>query len=489
MISIVKNNFIGFASLLFILVNVFFIYNEIYYFCFFPIAVILIYLTVFKLDYILLALVFCTPLSFNLEAVSAGGFGLYIPTEPILLMLLMLYFFKIFYKKNNNLNTYWRHPISFIILFQLTWIFLTCFSSEYPIVSFKFLLSRLWFVIPIFFLGIHFFKKGIDYIYAFLWAFLIPLTIILIYTLANHAANGFSEEAGHWVMWPFFKDHTSYGAIIALFIPIVIGMMTDSKRSIYSKNILYVVFLIFCIALYYSYTRAAWVSVIAALFVYLLFVFKIKFKWLLSVGLIIGSLIIVNFNELSFLLAKNNAEHTTEDFNERIESISNVSSDASNLERFNRWNSAIRMFQERPIQGWGPGTYAFCYAPFQDSKDLTIISTNFGDGGNAHSEYLGPLAEQGLFGMLLMILLVIVFFYKASMLYIHASNPALKRLVMMILLGMVTYFTHGILNNYLDTDKASVPVWGIMAMVVAIDLFYDKEEKHKTIDTNSSLNY
>ena len=90
----------------------------------------------------------------------------------------------------------------------------------------------------------------------------------------------------------------------------------------------------------------------------------------------------------------------TEDFNERIESISNVSSDASNLERFNRWNSAIRMFQERPIQGWGPGTYAFCYAPFQDSKDLTIISTNFGDGGNAHSEYLGPLAEQGLFGML-----------------------------------------------------------------------------------------
>ena len=188
-------------------------------------------------------------------------------------------------------------------------------------------------------------------------------------------------------------------------------------------------------------------------------------------------------------MAKNNAEHTTEDFNERIESISNVSSDASNLERFNRWNSAIRMFQERPIQGWGPGTYAFCYAPFQDSKDLTIISTNFGDGGNAHSEYLGPLTEQGLFGMLLMILLVIVFFYKASMLYIHASNPALKRLVMMILLGMVTYFTHGILNNYLDTDKASVPVWGMMAMVVAIDLFYDKEEKYKTIDTNSSLNY
>ena len=377
MINILKNKHIGLASFLFVLLNVFLIYNEFYYFCLFPLILYVLYLTIFNLEHLFLLVVFCTPLSFNLEAFSAGGIGLYLPTEPILLMLLGIYLFKITYDKNNNLNTFWRHPISIIILAQLAWIFLTSIASEYPIISFKFFLSRLWFVIPVFFLGIHFFKKGLDHIYAFIWVFLIPLSIVLIYTLTNHAAHGFSEEAGHWVMWPFFKDHTSYGAIIALFIPIIIGMMTDPKRSIYSKNILYIVFTIFCIALFYSYTRAAWVSVIAALLVYLLFVFKIKFKWLLSTGLILVSLILLNFNELSFMLQKNNAEHTTEDFNERVESMSNITSDASNLERFNRWNSAIRMFQERPITGWGPGTYAFCYAPYQDSKDLTIISTNF----------------------------------------------------------------------------------------------------------------
>ena len=36
-----------------------------------------------------------------------------------------------------------------------------------------------------------------------------------------------------------------------------------------------------------------------------------------------------------------------------------------------------------------------CVCISKDHKDLTIISTNFGDGGNAHSEYLSPLAEQG----------------------------------------------------------------------------------------------
>ena len=108
---------------------------------------------------------------------------------------------------------------------------------------------------------------------------------------------------------------------------------------------------------------------------------------------------------------KNDAEHTTENFSERLESMSNVSTDASNLERLNRWNSAIQLFKERPILGWGPGTYAFVYAPFQDASDLTIISTNFGDGGNAHSEYLGPLSEQGILGLIFIIGIVFTFFY------------------------------------------------------------------------------
>ena len=45
--------------------------------------------------------------------------------------------------------------------------------------------------------------------------------------------------------------------------------------------------------------------------------------------------------EISYLVQKNDAEHTTENFSERVESMSNISSDASNLERLNRWNCAI----------------------------------------------------------------------------------------------------------------------------------------------------
>ena len=87
--------------------------------------------------------------------------------------------------------------------------------------------------------------------------------------------------------------------------------------------------------------------------------------------------------------------------------MSNISTDASNLERLNRWSCALQMFQEKPFLGFGPGTYQFLYAPYQKSSMKTVISTNFGEKGNAHSEYLGPLSEQGFLGAIFVFVLVL----------------------------------------------------------------------------------
>ncbi|MCT4582163.1 MAG: O-antigen ligase family protein [Flavobacteriales bacterium] len=476
MLSFIQNRWVYIVGILFSILNAYLFYKDFYFLSLLPFALIVIYGAFFNLDKLLLFTVFCTPLSLNLEQLDIGGIGAYLPTEPILFGIMCIFLFKLFFKEKEKANPVLKHPITLAILFHLFWVFITAITSEIPLVSFKFLLTRLWFIIPIYFLGIQIFKHNFKNISAFIWAYLIPLTVVLLVTVIKHAGHGFSEEAGHWIMSPFFKDHTSYGAIIALFYPIVVSLFLDQERTAISRALIGVILLIFTVALFYSYTRAAWLSVVGAFMVYLLFVFKIKFKYLLYLGLVLGSFIILNFTELMYMLQKNDAEHTTENFSERIESMSNMSTDASNLERLNRWSCAIRMFEERPVFGWGPGVYSFQYAPFQDPADLTIISTNFGTGGNAHSEYLGPLAEQGVLGALSMILLVIAIFYTASKRYIELEDKAIKRILMMVMLGLVTYFTHGVLNNYLDTDKASVPVWGFAAIIVSIDLFYKKEK-------------
>jgi O-antigen ligase len=129
------------------------------------------------------------------------------------------------------------------------------------------------------------------------------------------------------------------------------------------------------------------------------------------------------------------------------------------------------MFKERPFLGFGPGTYAFEYARFQEPENMTIISTNFGDGGNAHSEYLGPMAEMGVLGLVTFLLVVAAIFYKGITLYIQwpKENREMKVLLLSMNLALVTYFVHGVLNNYLDTDKAAIPIWGICACFIALD--------------------
>lgn len=307
-------------------------------------------------------------------------------------------------------------------------------------------------------------------IYKFFWLLVISMIVIMSYTLIRHYTYGFGEKEGHWVMEPFYKDHTIYGAGVAMNFFFILGLIRSKKHSPLVFLLLLIFMTINLLALYFSYTRGAWLSVVFALCVWIAIVYKIKFRYLLATVSVIGILLFFSWDALQIRLSKNRAEHTTEDFSERLQSASNITSDASNLERLNRWDAAWRMFQERPVFGFGPATYAFEYAPYQDPENLTIISTNFGDGGNAHSEYLGPLAETGFIGFLTVLLFVGLLFYCGIKLYINmaAGDQELRILLLFGILAASTYFFHGLLNNYLDTDKAAVPIYGLCALIIAL---------------------
>jgi putative inorganic carbon (hco3(-)) transporter len=463
---------------LFLVANLYYTYRGDIILNAIPIAFILLYTAFYHFDKLFLFVIFFTPLSINIEEFVSAQVGLFLPTEPLLFGMLLLIVFNQL-RKNQFDSRFLKHPITLIFIAQLLWILLTSITSTHPEVSFKFLLTKLWFIIPIYFYGTLFFKNEKN-IYRFLSLFIASLTIVVIYTLFNHALNGFDEESGHWVMFPFFKDHTSYGAILALIYPPLFGLLFAKKHGPLMRLTLISLILLFGFAIFMSYTRAAWLSIVGALLVYLLIRFKIQFKYLAGIGVIGIIYIAFSWTAIMHNLERNNSEHATDNVDERIESIANISTDASNLERLNRWGSAIRMWQEKPILGWGPGTYAFEYAPFQLSSGKTIISTNSGNMGNAHSEYLGPLSEQGLMGMLLMILLVIYIIYTGITLYIRMPHQEMRLIMLTLLLGLITYFAHGILNNYLDTDKASIPVWGFTAIIVMLDLKYPRVRKKVT---------
>ena len=191
-------------GVLFLCLNLLFTYKDFYFLNLLPIVLLVAFAALFALDKLFLFVVFCTPLSLNLEQLNMGGIGMYLPTEPILFGIMLLFLYKQFFGNIKRDTRTLNHPITLAILFNLSWIFITSLTSEDPLISFKFLLSRMWFIVPIYFFGIWFFRKGVKNMYAFLWMYIMPLTLVLIVTLVKHASYGFSEEVGHWIMSPFF---------------------------------------------------------------------------------------------------------------------------------------------------------------------------------------------------------------------------------------------------------------------------------------------
>ena len=462
-------------SILFILANAVFMYYELYYMALLPMVVAVSVFTLVSLDKVLLLIVFCVPLSVPLrELVPNLEVDFYLPTEPLLFGILLLFILKVLTEKNFDRKiTY--HPMSWVVYFNLFWIFVTSVSSSMPIVSFKFLLARMWFVAAFYFLATQLFKKASN-IKVYVWMYIIPFIIVIGYTINRHLQIGlFDEDAAHYVMSPFYNDHTSYGAMLAMFIPFLLGLAFNSRYKQTVKFLVVVVLAIFLIAIGFSYTRAAWLSLTGAFGVWVLIKLRIKFKYVAFLG--IGLIAILFAFQTEIMLELNqNKQDSSRDIEEHIQSMANIRTDASNLERLNRWNCAFRMFAEKPFFGWGPGTYMFEYAGFQFSYEKTIISTNAGDMGNAHSEYIGPLAESGVLGPVSFLLILIFSLYTGIKVYYRLEDKELKMIAISAVLGLVTYYLHGFLNNFLDTDKASAPFWGFIAIIVALDVYHTKKE-------------
>jgi len=463
---------------LFLVVNFYLVlHKDFYWFFLLPVALLVLYYYLYSLDKIILLITFLTPFAINISDMELG-LGVSLPSEPLMFGVLLIFIANLIFenKYDRRLN---HHPVSYIIYLSLLWMLFTAFTSEMPVVSLKYFLARLWFVVPFYFIAAVMFRK-ISNIKKFFWLYTISLIVVIGYTIIKHASYGFDEETGHWVMSPFYNDHTAYGAAISMFIPVIVGFLFYPGINRRNRFFIFIVLSIMIMGLILSYARAAWISVVVAFAVFIIVVLRIRFYWILLFFILFFGVVYTFQNQLIDMLEKNKQDSSA-NLIEHVESITNISSDASNLERINRWQAALRLYDERPIVGWGPGTYQFVYAPFQRSREKTIISTNLGDMGNAHSEYLGPLSEMGMLGMLIVLLLMVYVIYTGTKVYKFGKSET-KYLSLMATLGLVTYYTHGMLNNFLDTDKLSVPFWGFIAVIVALDLYHTNyPEKNKTI--------
>ncbi|MBR3413338.1 MAG: O-antigen ligase family protein [Bacteroidales bacterium] len=458
------------VTLLFAVANSVLLLKDFYYLSLVPLAGLVLLLFVVRFETGLLSMALMTPFAINMALMPKMELSM--PVEPMMILFTLMFFFRVLASRSYDLRLL-RHPVSIALLASLAWMLITSCTSTLPLVSFKYLLARLWFVVPFFFAAAQVFRDR-RRIRQFFWCYAIGLIAVVCIATAKTVGNFSDLQTLHRVMCPFYNDHTAYGCVIALFLPAAFYFIFSRGSKGWARLFFFGIFALLVVGLFFSYCRAAWLSVLGAIGVYVLIRMGMKVKWMvLLFGLGVGVFFVYQ-SDVLYRLGKNHQD-SSYDLAGQIKSISNISTDASNLERLNRWASAIRMWKENPLMGCGPGTYQFLYASYQRSYQLSTISTNAGNLGNAHSEYIGPLTEQGVPGVLLVVCVFMATFATGVRVYRTAKDKQVANMALAFTLSLLTYYIHGVFNNFLDTDKLSVPFWGFTAVIVALDVYSEKK--------------
>lgn len=446
----------------------------------FAIAPAFFYLLFFRRDLFYPLLVFLVPLSVNLNI--GNGIKADLPGEPLLGFIMLLVVISVLVKPSVS-KDFLLHPVSLLIMVEICWMLFCSINSELPLVSLKRCMMRFGFVTVFYVLFSQWMKDPLSAGKLFI-IYAAGCVIPIIHGMIFHARFNFSSFAAYLMPGPFFSEHTIYGACLAFIIPMLVVLVYNAKDfgiNGWKLMLLSLLTLLIIAGEVLSFSRAAWVSLVVAFAFRLLVLLRIRVWMILVILLFAGSLVYRNSTVILEKIKRNESVSNKGGISDHLMSVTNVQSDASNLERINRWKCAARMAKEKPVTGFGPGTYQFVYGRFQSRADLTHISTFRGTNGHAHSEFFNAISETGIPGGI--IYLVLVFFVIGyGLRVIYNSQEKQERVIALgALLGLVTFFVHGFFNAFLDTDKIAVLVFGSIAIILCLDIRQRKRKPEKPV--------
>jgi O-antigen ligase len=406
----------------------------------------------------------CVPIS---TEVFLGSFGTDLPVEPLIIGLMLLYGIRLLSRPETLQGDFLRHPIAILLILHLVWIVFTTILSDDFGVSLKFLLAKTWYVVTFFFLSGYMMRDEASFRRVF-WCFLIPFVLAVVKVVLHHAQLNFGFREINTATSPFFRNHVSYAAILALTLPIAWFMRHSYRRWTLAWWAIWASMGILFFALLFAYTRAAYVALFLAIVAYWVVRWRLM-RWGLAAAAIVATIAVVYLtnNNKYIDLAPTERTIAHEDFNDIVAATYKLE-DVSTMERYYRWIAGVRMAQEDIWLGYGPGNFYNFYKGYTLNRFTTYVSDNPEQSG-IHNYYLMLLVEQGLIGMLIFIALNFTVLIYGERLYHRLQNPPQKAMVMAVLLSTVVIYAFLLMNDMIETDKVGSFFFFNMAMLISLE--------------------
>jgi O-antigen ligase len=421
-----------------------------------PVAGVVVLQLIYNYKPLYYLLVAAIPISLQVEL--PGGSAMDMVSEPLMLLFLLIWIFDMAAGRHFSRQSR-LYPFHILIALILVWTFISMVTSTYFFRSFKFFLSRLWYLAAFVFMAQRILSDEKS-VHRLIWAFFIPLVLMTIFATVRHGLEGFSFESSNTVSAPFFANHVIYGAAVTLFVPLawyLLGLFSPRTLNWY---IVLIGLSLLLLAVALSYARGAWITCLLLPFVAI----AVVKKWL-EPGIYVGIFVVVL--GLTYLINDNTYYQFAPEYKKTVFhegdleghlSATFEGEEMSTMERFYRWIAAFRMVADRPILGFGPSTFNQNYKSFADDSFRTYVSDN-PEQSTTHNYFLMTFAEQGMVGGLLFLGFCIYMMIKGARLYHRLENPQHKRLILAILMMESVIILHSALNELIEVDKVGAMFW------------------------------
>ncbi len=447
-----------------------------------PAAFLIVYLALLDFRKLYFLLLICIP--FSTEVYFANGLGTDLPSEPLIIGLMLVYLMYLIQNVKKIDSAFFRHSIMLFLFLHLGWMLITVLNSELIVVSIKFFLAKMWYVITFVFLTGLLIKSEVEFKQVF-WAVFIPLLITVVYVLFRQSVFGISLEMVGKAMHPFYRNHVNYAALLTLFFPIAIVASTWYKRWSFIWWIVIIGCLILLIAIQFSFTRSAYVSLVMAFASYFVIRFRlIKAAITVALILIFAFITYVATNNKYLDYAPNFEKTITHHNMEDLFKATYKMEDLSTMERLYRWVAGIHMSADQKTFGFGPGNFYNFYKKYTVSSFETYVSDNK-DKSGVHNYYLMVLIDQGIPGCLIFLLLTMVILVIGERIYHRTINKQRKLIIMSLLLSLIIIDAFLIINDLLETDKVGAFYFIHLALLINFDLLNRREAQAKVESLNN----
>ncbi len=393
-----------------------------------------------------------------------------VPDEPLMIYLTLLTIILLALKHISIPQQLYTHSITSLVLLSTVWALVTAGTSSSIVVSIKYILAKVWYIIPFLLLTYTYITSTKQFI---ILATILCSSMLctVVYIMIRHTALGLQFTTINDAVAPFYRNHVNYAAMLVCCIPIIYYAILHTTK-VTLRNILIGVIILCILALILTYSRGAWLALVVGVVAQLLIKKKLLcITYITAILFIIGAVTwLAQGNR--YLQYHHNYKKTIfhANFNDHINATF-AGTDMSNAERINRWVAAVRLSSDHMLVGTGPNTFTNNYKPYMVSYYKTWVSANT-EQSTVHNYMLLLLTEQGIPALVLYLLLIGVALYKVQKLYHKYTIPILKSIVLCVGVVLCMVVTLNMLSDLIEADKIGSLYYLCLGCIIVLDVRY-----------------